>query len=581
MVASVAEALTSTVQFLSTFSDEEVMDSTLSALEYIEENHLLQQESLRFAYVTLLYEVIRIKKHVFGIEDALETYTERESIVDSVTANEANAQLPEKKVFEQLIRLHEELENRDKATNSHIQFLSLVKYDFKCKEMRSQCSYFEIGEEYYSIEFYKQAAQYLELAYQHENMTIMNRFYLLVDLAVLNTKLHQKSKVEKYSQELHSILQDDSLTASEIYWHRSTLTAKIRNLQRNYLPDIGNDLEMKLAEVVLDVDFHANSTKCSQQNDSETLNVLEHFYEQMKYNKTIQLGEILLNRLKTCSKQSSVIDQAPLIRAELLVAKSIFWSGRFSKGMDKMEHLIPQILLHQQIYDKELSDICLYLIFRFSHIATCYPWINTAPVFMAKATAYIVFVIPLKHPYNIQEPKNFPSPPLKSTVPEIIMHSPSKDIAISSEFELSNVDSIQTSVPYIVSVKYSFINNLKWLWGILIWSLQNFIVRFLFNTIAVFIRLYILLFAVLLITFVMARFYLLVFSSLFVDTFLTVFRFPNLLLCPLTLSLIHMELQILEFLLTWYQTYLHIFYLTLGINCHHLASKYLENYFPF
>ena len=195
MVASIAEALLSTVQILSfSFSDEEIMNSTLSALEYIEENQLLQQEqddSLRLIYVTLVYKVIKFKKHRFGFEDALRTYTERESIIDSVTANESESKSADIMVYEQLAKLHEELENYQKAKACHKKFLSLERDDFRCNggsdEMRSQCSYFEIGDEYYLMGQYKQAAQYLELAYQHEmnSLTKMNKFFLLADLAVL------------------------------------------------------------------------------------------------------------------------------------------------------------------------------------------------------------------------------------------------------------------------------------------------------------------------------------------------------------------------------------------------------------
>ncbi len=128
---------------------------------------------------------------------------------------------------------------------------------------------------------------------------------------------------------------------------------------------------------------------------------------------------------------------------------------------------------------------------------------------------YTVFAIPLQHPSYYQEHNNFPSPPPKSTVPEKTIHSLSKDIAISGKFELSNVDYIQSSVSYIVSVKDWFINNLKWLWGILIMSSQNIVFVFLFNTITVFIRLYIFLFVVLLITLIMINFCLFLFAALF------------------------------------------------------------------
>ena len=58
---------------------------------------------------------------------------------------------------------------------------------------------------------------YLELAYQHEedSLTTIQKFYLLVDLAKVNIRLNEISKVER-SREIHSILQDDLLTASEI-----------------------------------------------------------------------------------------------------------------------------------------------------------------------------------------------------------------------------------------------------------------------------------------------------------------------------------------------------------------------------
>ncbi len=104
-------------------------------------------------------------------------------------------------------------------------------------------------------------------------------------------------------------------------------------------------------EVILDVESHANSTICSQQNDHKTLKVLEHCYEQRKYNKTIQLGNIFLEKLRTCYKLSQV--NTIKIKPSMLVAKSVFWSGSYSEGMDKMEQLLQLQQSLYQVYKKE------------------------------------------------------------------------------------------------------------------------------------------------------------------------------------------------------------------------------------
>ena len=573
MITSIARALWSTIRILSfSFSDEEIMNSMLSALEYIEENQLLGiRQEINIFYLTLVNEVIRIKKHMFGIEDALKTYDERENIVNAITVNMSNSNNSTGfVVYKQLTILHEELGNYEKAKECHTK-VGFTGLGSKCIGIDSQCSFQEIGQLYYFMGSYEQSARYLELASQNNSLTTIQQFCLLVNLAIVNTYLKRIPEVERYSQEIHSILQDDLLAALDIYKHRSKLTQIIRDLQIVNLQDIGNDLEEKLIEVVLDIESHANSMICSQQNDNETLKVLEHCYEQRKYNKTIQLGNNFLKKLQTC--RSNVIFLPPKIRAELLVAKAIFQSESFSKGLDKMEQLFTDVLPLQFNYKKEFSEICLFLILRLNHIATCYPWVYSIPGDMAKATVYIVFAIPLQHPSYDQEYNNFPSPPPKSTVPQIIMHSLSKDIAISGKFEVSNVDYIQTSIPYILSVKHSFINNLKWLWGILILSLQNFIVRFLFNTITVFIRLYIFLFVSLLMIIFSNFWVFYVLTHSFILTFRTVLRFPNLFLFPSTLILIKIVIQMLEFLHACHLAYVHIFCFTLfGFNYHKWAK---------
>ncbi len=154
MIGSIAA---STVHILSfSFSDEEILNSTLSALQYIEENQLLQKikyEFFRLACVTLTYESVRIEKHMFGIE--LQTYT-RESIVDSVTPNKAKSKSTEMMVYKQLIKLHEELGNHVIAKKVHIEFLSLNRDGFQCNGPdHDKCSYFEIGEEYLLKDFTK------------------------------------------------------------------------------------------------------------------------------------------------------------------------------------------------------------------------------------------------------------------------------------------------------------------------------------------------------------------------------------------------------------------------------------------
>ena len=174
MITSITRTLRSTIRILSfSFSDEEIMNSTLSALEYIEENHLLQQELHRIAYITLVYEVIRIKKHMFGIEDALKTYTERENIVNSITVNKLNLKKSsEIIVYKQLAKLHEELDNHKKALECHTKLFSLkIDLGSRCIDI-DQCSFQEIGQLHYSMGSYEQSARYLELAYQHEEHSL-------------------------------------------------------------------------------------------------------------------------------------------------------------------------------------------------------------------------------------------------------------------------------------------------------------------------------------------------------------------------------------------------------------------------
>ncbi len=581
MITSITKAFASAIRILSfSFSDEEIMNSTLSALEYIEENHLLQKKlhinTLRLVYVTFVYEVIRIKKNMFGIKNALKIYTERESIVNSITVNKSNSKKStEIIIYKQLAKLHEELDNHEKAKECHTQIFSL-KRDLGSWCINNQCSFQEIGQLHYSVGFYEQSARYLELAYQHEedSLTTMQKFYLLVDLARVNMHLNEISKVERYSREIHSILQDDLLTASEMYKHRSRLTTTIQSLQR-VNPHIGIDLEAKLIEAVMDIESHANSTKCSQKNDHETLKVLEHYYEQKKYKKTIQLGKIVLKKLITCSEYLHVIHLTPKIRAKLLVAKAIFQTEGFSKGLDEMEQLLPDVLPLRFNYKKEFSEICSFLILRLSHIETCYPQVYSIPRYIAIVVVYTVFVIPLQHPYHNQEHKNFPSSPPKSTVPEIIMHSSSKEVVVSGEFELLNVDYLETFVPYITSVKDFFINNLTWLCGIIFqfsFSFQSIVIRFLLNTFTVFVRLYIffLIFSMPLV--ISFSFWLYVFIRPFVIiSYKIIFRFPNLFFFPSTLALINLNLQILEFLFACHQACLRIIFF--GFNNHRWDSR--------
>ena len=581
IVASIAGALMSPVRILNFFfSDEEIMNSALSSLEYIEENQLLQQkldDILRITYVTLVYEVIRIKKHIFGIEDALKTYTERKNIVNSITVNKLNSRKSsEIIVYKQLAKLHEELDNHKKALECHTKIFSLeIDLGSRCIDI-DQCSFQEIGKLHYTIGSYEQSARYLELAYQHEehSLTTMQKFGLLVGLAIVNMDLNQVSKVETYSQEIHTMLQDDLLTASEIYKHRSTITTVIQHLQRVNLRDIGNDLEAKLIEVILDIESHANSTICSQQNDHETLKVLEHYYEQKKYNKTIQLGKNFLKKLQTC--RSNVVFLTPKIRAELLVAKAIFQSESFSKGLDKLERLLSDVLPLQSHYKKEFSEICSLLIFRLSHIETCYPQVYSVPRFIAFATVYLVFAIPLQHPSYDQGHNNFPSPPPKSTVPEIIMHSPSKEVAISGESELLNADYLEMLSVHVPSVKDCFINNLAWLWGIIFqFSSQSIVIRFIFNTLTVFVRLHTFFLSIFVFPLVIFSFFLYVFIHPFVKTFyIIIFRFPNLFFFPSTLAIINFKLNILEFLFACHHAYLHTFLLTFyGFDFHRFLSR--------
>ncbi len=563
---AITKPLPNTIHFLRlSFGDEEIMMSLYSALEYIEENQVLHQQtnSFKLAYLSILYEVIKMRKKLFEIDDAFLVFSKKENIVNSVIACDSMLKTDKIKVYEQLEILYKELDNYEKMEDCEKAIFSLGKdLGFICNETdpKSECSYVEMSLFYYDNKDYEQAARYFELVYKLEfsSLNEMFKFSLLAKMAEVNNRLDRNTEVEKYSQIMQAMLNDDLISPTKMYKEKKKLTGIIKILMNLNLHAIAEDLNQKLLEVTLEIESY--ETTCFERNDDETLSLIENWYTQKNYNKTIQFGQQFLKNIKACPISISILLRVVMIRGEMLVAKAIYWGESKFKGMDKMEELISP-LQNQQA--REFSDICLYLIPRLKYIPTCYPEVYNIPRYTAIAIMYTVFAIPTHFSPSDHVSESSSPPPLTSTFIKITLFSRSIIVSTRTESALAiavaDVDYVQTLVP---SATYVFNDNTSLIVSYHVHSdsplfdhiySQYSIIRFVINILSVYIRLDIFLFIFFGIFFDCSIFLFFSLIGTIVKTcVILVFRFPKVFLFPSTLSVVNFMIWIVEFLFSCY-----------------------------
>ncbi len=308
-----------------------------------------------------------------------------------------------------------------------------------------------------------------------------------------------------------------------------------------------------LIEAILEIESHPNVIKCSGRNDKETLNIIEDYFKQEKYNRTIELGKKFLKNAQLCNQCS--------IQGETLVAKAIFWGDNFAKGMDQMELLYPIVSKFKNSFKKEYIIVCEYLTPRLYYIGTCYPEVYSVPYYIVRAIVIAVFAIPSHHNPSNQEQTN--QPPI-STVPENTMLSPSKMVATRDEFELTMVNYTLTPISYMKYAGTQAADYIVWIGNKIgyIYS-QCSLIRFMINVVKVFIRLYLFLAILFYLSIHCISSWLTLFITCTKIAIILMFRFPHCLFFPSTLKLINFVIRILEILMYYMLVMRRIFFFIL------------------
>ena len=568
----------------SSFTDEELVHPLQSALKYFDElilQSLSTTREVEHGYIVLLYQLSGIEERLYGPEKAVEMCQLRECIIDNFT--KISSTLTYQNFYEALAKYHTALDNHEEAILSHVKSLSARNNNLRsqCFEHTQRCSYYELGKLLYASSDFEESAQAFESSYKHEQHLGLQRLFFLFHVIRVYTDLKEPTKVDLYTEEFNKVAQQeiDVNTPSQLFATSVDIQIMIFYFRRHGEVVIANMLEGKLLEAIIEIGAQPRvlSTPLT------TLEVVKEYYKASDYDKTIQLARFLLDSLHHLREQHHEVEDIQL-KTQVLIAKAKFHSGNYSQGMDDMEVIRGSILNQtEKLYEKELSDACLYLIPRLKYITTCYPTITLVAVKLPVAilfelTVYIMFRM-FKVPVSYIILSGIPLDPysvrvsefcyMYKLIPELEWHSRSTDLTVTQRYP---VQQLLVDIPYSLfkQIKPAILSHLSWYFHDCVCFILQFpIVCFILNVLFVFVRLYIALLNALISCIMLFNvpYMLLVRLAIIVPLYRLFFKYPEYFIFPPTIMLLNVVFfidTVIDVILLAYCSC--IFYLITGFN---------------
>ena len=388
-----------------------------------------QKEALN-VYLRLINQQATCEQELHGVQRAVKVYTHRRHIIKS-----KNGSVDFKEYinfFMKLSNYFRQLGFDTEVAECHRIIIQRTKTDLEmCKP--NQCNYYDIGQAYYAMNRYEDAAKFFEMSYETESHT-MNKAAAVVRLAHTYNKLNDHGRENETIAKLHEIYSciTDAFLGSDLTIDGEAVQIVIIDLFRKAgFEAEANHLEIKfigsynniIREMNVTTTKHSDcccNTKCIPVTSNHLLtrgvNVLRHLNKQENFTQVIELGTFLRGNIQG----SNSLEYYLLIEVSLLIGKAKYYTVSYSQGMDEMEHALQTILDQPGYYTwTQMSTACYYLIPRLVYIDTCYHFSTV----LKDVIHVIIYLLFSPYPLNLGKPEDNQNNQSISEKTDIISHT--------------------------------------------------------------------------------------------------------------------------------------------------------------
>ena len=339
------------------FTISELYGPTQSMVEYLEikcsftsTRELCYGEHCLATYVSLVLQQAKFEEELGGISRATKLLETHRNNIDVILTHKASEEHCDacQEFFKQLAQHYEDLGEIQEAKVCHENVLSLGD-NLRCQP--GDCTFADIGRDYYKIGNIRYGVQYMELALEREYMDSVSRANLLATLHLADHDSQQnKEKLLVKALDLYpSLMNESNVVVFNKFDYFSSIVNWLRELGKI---DEANSLEEKQLAAL-------SEAGCMLGHESRALQkataLAKEFYQSGKYPKSVSSASLALKlaeKLPMKEKQQIKMEMQTIMFYSQIGARNV------SMALTIHETLIEYI--HQQNETKEHFSFLIY-----------------------------------------------------------------------------------------------------------------------------------------------------------------------------------------------------------------------------
>ena len=383
-------------------------DKIMHHLEYylqLSKWSFTQKQALH-VYLLLINQQATCEQELDGAKRAVQVYTHRKHIIESKKGLiEFNDYI---NFFVKLSNYFYQLGLDTEVAECHRVIIQRTESDLASCEP-NQCNYYDIGQAYYTMSRYEDAARFFEMSFETSNHT-MNKAAALVRLMQSYNMLGDYDRENETTAMLYELYSDDinALTDSDFNIDGEAVQAVIIDLFRKAgFNEEANQLEIKFIDTINIKEIKLGEHKHKTDNNSRGysllargVKILRYLDKQNNFTKIIDIGTFLRSKFQGSHP-------VLIMEVSLLIGRAKYYTISYSHGMKEMELALQTILNKPENYtENQKSTACYYLIPRVVYIEACYHLsvvFQDIVHFIIFGSAYLIFS---PFPLSLDEPED-------------------------------------------------------------------------------------------------------------------------------------------------------------------------------
>ena len=339
------------------------LDKMVHKLEHYLWQQSFTQEITLHIYLQLINQLAACKEEN-GVRAAARIYTIRKCKIEFI-----RDLIETKKYVDFYMKLSgylHQLGQERKVVECHRLIIQRTRADLAdCKP--NECNHYDIGEAYYKMDRYEDAAKFFEMALAKINNS-MSKVRALIKLENCYAKLEENNMHATTNEKLSGLYFD--IKNALLEFPEPIIVGA--NFMQTIIIDLSefDGFRNRAVPSIIDLKFEYGSDS-EQYSRYKLVNVALRFIHYLEetgnFTEVIKFGDILMNSIKSPNRFLT-------IELSLLVGKAKMFEGNFFDGMDEIEYALQAILERPatEYTEAQKALACSLLIPRLVYIETCY-----------------------------------------------------------------------------------------------------------------------------------------------------------------------------------------------------------------